>query len=620
MSKPSSDDRRAEAMEVAEAAREETRTKPSFAAEVFLGHLPTSLFHPFPEQPAEDRAQGDAILDDIDRVLREEIDPDAVDATGELPDRAIERLKEAGAFRLKLPAKYGGLGLSQSNYNRIVALVGSWCGSTAIWMSGHQSIGVPTPLKLFGTDEQKERYLPRLAAGELSAFALTEPEVGSDPARMETVAERAPDGDGWILNGEKLWCTNGPKADIMIVMARTPDREIKGRKRKQISAFIVEAGWPGVSTTYRCDFLGYGGIQSGQLKFENVRVPAENLLWNEGQGLKLALITLNTGRLTLPATNTAVAKQCLSIVRRWASKREQWGAPIGRHEAVSVQIGWIASHAFAMDALTDYVAALADRGDSDIRLEAAMAKLWCSEAVFEIADRTMQIRGGRGYETPQSLKGRGESAYPVERIFRESRLNRIVEGTSEIMRLFLAREALDPHLARAGALADPKASSLAKAWAVIKAAPYYTVWYLRRVIPFFGMPANMPPPLRRHWRYLRRSVRRLARRMFYAMVRHGPALEHRQGVLGRLVDECADLVAMGLTISRAISKGDAASVELADLFCRHARARINMRHTVPDSLSRVGSDVARGVLEGRYLDLERGILPVEADGSPGERS
>lgn len=619
MASPSNSERRAEALAVAEEAREASRTLPSFAAEVFLGHLRPELFHPFPQQSAEDRAIGDEVLARIETVLREEIDPDEVDRTGEIPAKALERLREADAFRLKLPTKYGGLGLSQMNYNRVVALVGSWCGSTAIWMSGHQSIGVPTPLKLFGTDEQRERYLPRLAESDLSAFALTEPEVGSDPARMETIAERDPDGDGWILNGEKLWCTNGPVADVLIVMARTPDLVVNGRPRKQISAFIVETSWPGFETIHRCEFMGYGGIQSGLLKFTNIRVPKENLLWKEGKGLKLALVTLNTGRLTLPATNTAVGKQCLSIVRRWASRREQWGAPVGRHEAVGVQIGWIASHTFAMDAITDYVAALADRGDSDIRLEAAMAKLWCSETVFHIADRTMQIRGGRGYETQSSLKARGDDAFPVERIFREARLNRIVEGTSEIMRLFLAREALDPHLSRAGALADPEAGRGAKAWAVIKAMPYYTGWFLRRCLPTFGVPSDIPSELRGHWRALRRGARRLARRMFYAMVRNGPALEHRQGVLGRLVDEGADLVVMGATISRAAQLGDPGSIELADLFCQHARARIDARHVVRDSLSRAGAKVAANVLAGRHLDLEAGILPVEPDGSAGER-
>lgn len=600
---------RAEAMDVAESAREATRSKPSFAAELFLGNLQAALLHPYPEQDPADRQAAEEILKEIATVTQAELDPDAVDDEGEIPAQALEKLHAAGAFRLKLPTEYGGLGFSQLNYNRAVALVSSWCGSTAILLSGHQSIGVTTPLKFVGTEAQKRAYLPRLAGGELSAFALTEPEAGSDPARLTTRAEPDPDGDGWILNGEKLWCTNGPVADILIVMARTPDKVVNGRSRQQISAFIVETSWPGFESTQRCEFLGYGGIQSGHFTMTDVRVPKDNLLWGEGKGLKLALMTLNTGRLTLPATNTAAAKQCLHIVRRWAGTREQWGGPIGTQEAIAVQVGWIAAHTFAMEAFNDYAAALADRGGTDIRLEAAMSKLFCSETLWAVVDRTLQIRGGRGYETARSLRVRGETPYPVSRIWREARLNRIIEGTSEIMRLFLAREALDPFLRRAGALARPGSTKLQKLGAVLKAAPWFGFWYVRRWLPILGVPSGIPAGLRTHWRYLQRGTRRLARRIFHAMVRHGASLEHRQGLLGRIVDEGLDLMAMGLAVSRAASRGDPASAELADLFCRHARTRIAAAHSTPASLDRHAASVSAGVLQGRYRDLEQGIIP-----------
>ena len=532
------------------------------------------------------------------------MDPAEVLRNGDIPRRAMDALHEAGAFRMKIPKAYGGLGFSQSAYNRAVAMVAQHCSSTAILLSGHQSIGVPTPLKLFGTDAQKKRYLPRMARGEISAFALTEPEAGSDPARMETQAVRDEATGGWILSGEKLWCTNGPIADVIIVMARTPDRVIKGRPRKQISAFIVEMDQPGCEVVHRCDFMGYAGIHSGLLRFTDVRVPAENLLWNEGQGLKLALITLNTGRLTLPATNTAVAKQCLGIVRRWGREREQWGDRIGDLEAVGVSIGWIASHTFAMESLSDYAASLADRGDSDIRIEAAMAKLFCSETVFEVADRTMQIRAGRGYETAASLEARGEQPEPVEQLFREARLNRIVEGTSEIMRLFLAREALDPHLTRAGAFADPQAPFGARAKAFLRCAAYYPFWYLKRWLPTWGTPSEIDASLRPAWSAMRRQTRSLTRRIFHAMVRFGPGLEHRQALLGRLVDDGTDIVAMAAALSRASRLGDVASCELADLFCRHARQRIRARKTHPRRLDGKGRHVAKGVLGDRYTALE----------------
>ena len=602
-------DARVAAREMAESAREDTRHQPSFAAELFLGHLGSELVMPFPEQTEEERAAVEPVLRAIEQVLREEIDPGEVDRTGTIPQRALDRLHEAGAFRLKIPVAYGGLGFSQSNYGRAAAMVASWCGSTAILLSGHQSIGVPTPLKLFGTEAQKKAYLPRMASGELSAFALTEPEAGSDPARMETRAEPAPDGEGWILNGEKLWCTNGPIADVLIVMARTPDKIIKGRPRKQISAFIVESVWDGFETVHRCDFMGYGGIQSGLLRFKDMRIPKENLLWGEGQGLKLALITLNTGRLTLPATNTAVAKQCLRVVRKWSQAREQWGGPIGTQEAIAVQVGWIAAHAFAMEAFSDYAAGLVDRGGTDIRIEAAMAKLFCSETVFKIADRTMQIRAGRGFETSESLRERGETyTPPVERIFREARLNSIVEGTSEIMRLFIAREALDPHLGRLGPLAEPSATFGMKAKALLKAAGYYPLWYLKNCRPSIGAPAQVPAPLRSHWRRLRAGSRKLARRIFYALMFHREGLEHRQAVLGRMVEEAVDLTAMSLSISRAASVKAPGATALAELFCRHAWARIHARRAFTVRLDKASASVARDVLSDVYLPMENGIL------------
>lgn len=611
---------REEALHVAESAREATRTRPSFAAELFLGRVPQELVVPWPEPDAAALADAEPHIAAIERALRDHLDPEQVVREGRIPDEAMQALHEAGAFRLKIPKAYGGLGFTQSAYNRTVARVATWCSSTAILLSGHQSIGVPTPLKLFGTDEQKQRFLPRMASGAISAFALTEPEAGSDPARMTTTARPSEDGEAWILDGEKLWCTNGPIADTIIVMACTPPKLIGTKARTQISAFIVEMDTPGCEVVHRCDFMGYAGIQSGLLRFRGVRVPRENLLGAEGQGLKLALITLNTGRLTLPATNAAAAWQCVGIARRWAAHREQWGSRIGDHEAVAVQLGWMAAHAYAMQSLSDYAAALADRGDTDIRLEAAMAKLFGSEMVFQVADRAVQLRGGRGYETKASLEARGEVGEPMERLFREARLNRIVEGTSEIMRLFLAREALDPHLRRAGALARPGASRGARTWSFLKAAAYYPFWYLKRLVPRWGTPAGLPSALRPAWRRLERESRRLARRIFHAMVRHGPALEHRQALLGRLVDDGTDLVAVGVTLGHAARSGATEDVELAGLFARHAFQRLRERRTAPARLDAADVRVAHALMDDRYIAFERDVLvpPAAPGGTSGD--
>ncbi|MFG0317497.1 MAG: acyl-CoA dehydrogenase family protein [Planctomycetota bacterium JB042] len=617
--KTASDQGRQESLDVAEEARETEWHHPSFAGGLFVGDLRPELIFPFPEQPADDRKKGEEFAAEVERFLLDHLDPEELDVTGDMPQEVIDGLVELGAFSMKIPEEHGGKGFTQSNYNRVVSRVASYCSSTAVWLSAHQSIGVPNPLKMFGTDEQKERYFPRLANGELSAFALTEPGVGSDPAKMETHAEPSDDGEAWILNGEKLWCTNGPIADILVVMASTPV-EIDGKVKKRHTAFIVEKTMPGITVEHRCDFVGLKGIQNGVLRFEDVRVPKENVLWGVGKGLKLALITLNSGRLTLPACCSAVARLCLSISRRWASEREQWGAPIGKHEAVAHKLAFMASHAFAMDAITEFATSMVDQGGKDVRIEAAMAKLFCSTTLWRIADETLQIRGGRGYETSRSLRARGEAPFPVERIVRDARINTIVEGTTEIMHLFLAREALDPHLRRAGDLFLKKLSLGQKAKIVLDCALFYPVWMVKQYLPFGGpkTPDDLPAELRGHFSFVKATSRKLARRTFLKMVRHGPALERKEAMLDRVVDIGVDLTVMAAACARAAAMakanpGDRSPIELASLFCDAARRRIDAAFRGMSSNDDAAANrVARGVLEERYAWMERGFVEPDA--------
>lgn len=606
-----------EARQVAEAARETEWAKPSFVRELFLGRLRLDLIHPPPEPDPEEQRRAAAFVADVRAFLEATVDPEEIDRTRKVPQEVIDGLRRLGAMGMKIPREYGGLGLSQTSYNRAIALFSTYCPAIGVLLSAHQSIGVPQPLKMFGTDAQKKKYLPRLAAGAISAFALTEPDVGSDPARMGATADPTEDGEAYILNGEKLWCTNGPIAEIMVVMARTPATKPGGRRG--ITAFIVESSWPGVEVAHRCEFMGLNGIENGVMRFTDVRVPKENVLWGEGKGLKLALITLNTGRLTIPATCAAAGKWCLEVARQWSNEREQWGAPIGKHEAVADMLADIAASTFAMEAIADLSAALADAGKSDIRLEAAIAKMFNSEAAWRTADQTMQIRGGRGYETASSLEARGEMGIPMERVMRDLRINLIFEGSSEIMRLFIAREAVDPHLSKAGAFVDTEAPLGERIKGLVGLTGHIAGW----VPPLYVGWGRWPRydefgKLAGHLQFTDRAARKLARTLFWAMARFGPQLEKKQAVLFRLVDIGAELFAMSAVCVYAHKKvkdnpAERGPIEIADLFCRGARRRVRRLFAeVFKNHDGLKYRVAQNVLKGKHVWLEAGTAAPRA--------
>lgn len=603
-----------ESREVAEAARETQWERRSFARGLFEGRPDLGLIHPHPEQDPDEAVRAGDFLARLEAFCRDHIDGDAIDREGWVPDRILDGLRELGCFGIKIPRAYGGLGLSQVTYNRALSLVASRCGSTGAFLSAHQSIGVPQPLLLFGTDDQKREYLPRLATGALSAFALTEPEVGSDPANLATHAELSADGSHWVLNGEKLWCTNGPRAELMVVMARTPARE-GGRGKRPITAFIVETSWEGVEVSHTCHFMGLRGLSNGVIRFTDVRVPVGNVLWGEGQGLKLALITLNTGRLSLPAFCTAAGKLCHEVSRWWGATRVQWGQPIGRHDAIAQKIGRMAADTFAMDAVVELTSAMADSKAFDIRIEAAMAKMWHSETAWRIVNDTLQIRGGRGYETVDSLQARGEVPIGVERALRDLRINLIFEGASEVMRLFIAREAVDEHLGIAGDVVDPRAPMGRRLASALRAGLHYAHWYPRRWIPS-GTSYREFGSLARHLRYVGRTSRRLARTLFHSMVRHGAGLEKRQALLGRLVDIGTELFVMSAACVRAArllreEPGNPAPGELADAFCLQARHRIEILfQEVGRNVDVTTYRVARRSMEGAYDWMESWVIPA----------
>jgi alkylation response protein AidB-like acyl-CoA dehydrogenase len=595
-----------EAREVAEGAREQEWQAPSFVRELFEGSFRLDLVHPFPSMDPADLERARPFMERLERFLAERVDSDRIDREGKIPAEVIQGLRDIGAFGIKIPQEYGGLGLSQTGYTHAIGMVTSVDGNLTALLSAAQSIGVPQPLKLFGTPEQKAKYLPRLAKGAISAFALTESNVGSDPAAMSTSAVLSEDGTHYMLNGEKLWCTNGTIAELMVVMARTGPRKI--------TAFIVETDWPGVEVVQRLHFMGLKAIENGIIRFTDVKVPVENVLWGEGKGLKLALVTLNTGRLTLPASAVAGAKRALQIVRRWAAERVQWGQPIGKHDAIAQKIGRMTADIFAMEAVADLASLMADRGRTDIRLEAAMAKMWNTEVGWRIIDDALQIKGGRGYETTDSLRSRGERPDPIERMMRDFRINLIFEGSSEIMRLFIAREAVDTHLKVAGALIDPKTTPGQKLSALLRSGVFYATWYPRL---WFGLRGRFGygefGPLASQLRFVDRASRKLARTLFHCMVRFGPKLEKRQAVLGRLVEIGAELLAVTAACSRAqamVTRDPAnrGPVELADLFSRQARRRIEDRFAaVFDNDDVAAYGVAQQVIRQEHTWLEQGM-------------
>jgi len=607
-----------EAREVAESARERGWEKPSFGKQLFLGNLRLDLIHPQPRLEPAAVETGEAFLARLRAFLVERVDPLEIERDARIPDAVVDGLKDLGALGMKVPEAYGGLGLSQVHYNQALVLAGTWHSALATLLSAHQSIGVAEPLMGFGSEEQKQKWLPLVARDHISAFLLTEPDVGSDPARLATTA--VPAEGGYVLNGRKLWATNGAVADVVVVMAQVPK---SAGHRGGITAFVLDCTSDGVSVEHRNQFMGLRGIENSVTLLQDVFVPAENVIGKEGQGLKIALTTLNTGRLALPAICVGVAKLSTKIAREWSTERVQWGRPVGEHDAVAQKIAFIAATAFGLEAMLDVSSRLADDKKHDIRIEAALAKLYASELGWKVTDELMQVRGGRGYETAESLKARGEKPVPVEQLLRDMRINRIFEGSTEIMHLLIAREAVDQHLEVAGELLEGDGDLKAKARSAVEAGKFYSRWLPQLTVGKGQRPGSYEEfgPLAAHVRYAERASRKLARSTFYAMSRWQAKLEKKQAVLGRIVDIGAELYAIACAAVYAQTqrrehpeRGDEA-VELADLFIRQARRRVEaLFGELFSNDDDANYALARQVLEGRHTWLEEGIADPSGDG------
>jgi alkylation response protein AidB-like acyl-CoA dehydrogenase len=609
-----------EARQVAEDAREQDWKLPSFGKGLFMGDFRLDLIHPQPKLDADKVEKGERFLDTLRTFLREKVDPMQIEREAKIPDEVLDGLKEMGALGMKVPEEYGGLGLSQVYYNRALMVAGIWHASISTLLSAHQSIGVAEPLMLFGSEEQKREWLPKVASDHVSAFLLTEPDVGSDPARLSASATPTEDGSGYTIDGHKLWATNGAIADIVVIMAKVPKSE---GHRGGISAFVLPYDTEGVTVEHRNQFMGLRGIENSVTRLEGVHVPAENRIGEEGEGLKIALTTLNTGRLALPAICLGAAKWATKVAREYASERVQWGQPVGKHDAVAQKIAFIAGSAFGLEAMLDVGSRLADDKKNDFRIEAAILKLYASEIGWQITDELMQIRGGRGYETAESLKARGEKAVPVEQVLRDMRINRIFEGSTEIMHLLIAREAVDQHLSVAGDILDPDTEIKDKAKSAVAAGAFYGKWLPQLAAGKGQNPGSYDEfgDLAKHIRFAERASRKLARSTFYGMSRWQAGLEKRQAWLGRIVDIGAELFAISSAVVYATTLAEEQperaeqARELADLFCTQARRRANnLFRDLWQNDDDENHAAALKVLDGRYELVEEGVMDPSGDG------
>lgn len=400
--------------------------KEGFAKDLYFGRFRTDSIMPYPELPENAQAAGDSMVRKTKEFCLSNIDPDAIDREAKIPDSVVKGLGRLGVLGMTIGKQYGGIGMSQFNYCRVMEVIGGHCGSTAVFVNAHHSIGLRA-LELFGTDEQKAQWMGPLAAGDkMAAFALTEPMAGSDASNVRTRAEPTEDGSGYIINGEKRWITNGGIADVLTLMARTPDDANPDGK---ITAFLVTPDMAGFEVVEeRMEKVGIRGTATGHIKFTDMYVPKENILGQVGKGLKLALTVLDFGRTTFGASCTGAAKFCIERMVARAKTRRQFGKTLGEFELVRKKIAEAVADTYAMESATYHTASLIDSGAEDYMVETAMIKVFASDQLWRIVNDCLQVWGGKGFFTDQ----------PFERMMRDARLNLIGEGANDVLRCFIA--------------------------------------------------------------------------------------------------------------------------------------------------------------------------------------
>jgi alkylation response protein AidB-like acyl-CoA dehydrogenase len=613
-----------------EEARERL-TEQSFMAGLFVGKPDFSLLLT-PEEPLEQKAAWERYRPRLETFLRTQVDPDEIERTAKIPDSALKGLFALGAFGMKIPKEYGGLGFSYTNYGRALMLMASWSNILALTVAVPQSIGIAMPLLLFGTEEQKRKYLPIVAREAISAFALTESLTGSDAANIQTDAVLDSSGTMFVVNGEKLWCTNGSIARYVTLIARVPAKRVqqdgqilwvpvpegKGGEDQVHTAFILDMETPGVWVRQRCQFEGCRGIENAYMTFTNVQIPAANVIGEVGRGLKYALTILNVGRaVSIPAICLGMAKQAWQPTLDHANTRLTFQKPLSNRQTQRIRLGRMAVNLFTMEALASSVWRMADQHSYDVRIEAAIAKIFCSEKTIQFLKDAQIIFGGMGYETADSKRVRGEPAFGIEQLVRDAEMYRIGEGATDILRPFVAREGMSPHLDRAQRYMNGGMNRGERLVELLKLARMYVPWYMNlwwgRALP--DRAEFHHPKVRQLLRYVEQSSRRLACAIFWAMVRHGEQLRNDQGRQARIETIGEDLLTIATVALEASSlarvNADEQVWDLVDHFVADATVQIDRAiselrgHNGDDVPTTIGQHTVRGT----YAWLSHGIIP-----------
>ncbi len=601
----------------------------SFMVGLFAGKPDFSLLL-MPEESPEDKADWEAFRPRLETFLTTQVDPDEIERTAKIPDSVLKGLFALGAFSMKIPPQYGGLGFSYSNYGRALMLMASWSNALALTVAVPQSIGIAMPILMFGNEEQRRAYLPVVAREAVSAFALTEPITGSDAANIATEAILDSTRTTFVVNGEKLWCTNGPIARYVTLIARVPAKrtQLKGQTiwepvpngegadEHVHTAFILDMRTPGVHVRQRCQFEGCRGIENAHMTFTDVHIPTGNVIGEIGRGLKYALTILNVGRaVSIPAICLGMAKQAWQPTLDRANQRVTFQKPLGTRQTQRMRLGRMASHLFAMEALALTAWRIADQHTYDVRIEAALAKLFCSEKTIQVLKDAQIIFGGMGYETAHSKRVRGEPAFGIEQLVRDAEMYRIGEGATDILRPFVAREGLDMHLQRTRHLFDEQTAGLRQLTELLQLLKFYIPWYGSQ---WTGgrLPSGSEfqhPKVRSQLLFVERASRRLARTIFYAMLLHRQALRDDQGRQNRIEMIGEDLLVIAATALHAERQertaGQPEVWDLAEEIFREAKQGIeqNIKELIRNQDTMVAA-VGEKALSGRYPSLTSGII------------